>query len=159
MSAAASLISHLEQEIQWMQAINLLLSQEQELLASRQFHILEGILSEKVHLSSQLEESATARIALMDGNNTDPQKALTSFLEKCSAQDAETIRNRNATLADMLIVCRDLNMVNGQVISTCLRNSQIIVNTLTGRSEDALNVYTATGNVQSASHSNRSQKV
>jgi flagella synthesis protein FlgN len=135
--------------------------QERELLVTSQFHALEAISLEKTTLSDQLEQSAKERISLMNPANRqgDPKQFLQEFLNGCSKDEAEQINSHTKILAEKVALCRDLNSVNGQVISTNLHTREVFVNTITGNIADSLNIYTATGNVKSSSGKAHCQEV
>jgi flagella synthesis protein FlgN len=161
MQTATAVVNHLKQEIEWIQSLNTLLSQEREFLIAREYHALEAISIEKISLSEQLERSTRERIQLMNPShiNEDPKETIQTFLAGCTNLEAVQINSHNKLLAEKLLICHDLNLVNGQVIATNLHTREELINTLTGRSVDNLNVYTATGNVKSTSGNGHYQEV
>lgn len=61
---AETLITHLIQEINWVEELNTLLSEEKEILSTRQFNQLEKLAEKKQELSTKLEVSAKQRVDL-----------------------------------------------------------------------------------------------
>lgn len=155
-----ALMTHLDQEIQWVEAINLILTDEKEVLASRQFTHLEALAEKKSVLSDQLEESAKQRMVLIGHSNNEASAALAlqAFLQPCTEEEAKKINSLNNQLAEKLTLCRELNTVNGQVIASNLHARQEIVNALSGNQVDAVSVYTANGNINTASDNNHHQE-
>jgi flagella synthesis protein FlgN len=155
-----TLSSLLEQEINWIDALNILLVEEKEVLATRQFNQLEEFANKKQELSSQLEESAKQRMLLINPTNANQSAhlALKEFLQNCSAEEVTQIDALNNKLVELLARCRELNTVNGQVIANNLYVRQEIVNTLTGNKADAVDVYTANGNIQSSNNARHHQE-
>lgn len=147
------LASHLEQEIKWIKQLNALLVEEKEMLATRQFDRLEELANKKQELSAQLEKSSTERVELINKNTekTSAGLSLKEFLKKCSANEADEINKLNESLAEQLIICRDLNTVNGQVIANNIHTRQQIVSVLSGSKAEAVSVYTAAGNIKNPS--------
>lgn len=144
--------SHLEQEIKWIEALNTLLLNEKDILTTRQFNQLEEFSNNKQELANKLEDSARQRMLLIKHTNADQtaNQALKEFLKECSVEEATYIDALNNTLAECLTRCRELNAVNGQVIANNLYIRQEIVNTLSGNKTDAINVYTANGDIKSS---------
>jgi flagella synthesis protein FlgN len=144
--------SHLEQEINWIKQLNILLSEEKEVLATRQFDRLEELGDKKQDLSTKLEESAQQRM-LMLGINPDkaPSLSLKDFIKDCNKEEAAQVDKLNTELAEQLTICRESNTVNGQVIANNIHTRQQIVNALSGNKADAVAVYTASGDMKSSS--------
>jgi flagella synthesis protein FlgN len=147
-----TLAKHLEQEINWVEELNVLLSEEKTMLATNQVNLLEELANKKQALSGKIEESAKDRIELINSSNStkDIGLSLKEFLSNCSTEQANQINKLNKQLFEQLATCRELNTVNGQVISHNIHTRQQIVNALSGNHSDAVSVYTATGNIQSA---------
>ncbi|MCW8410026.1 flagellar protein FlgN [Legionella sp. PATHC035] len=154
------LSNHLEQEINWVESLNSLLAEEKEILSSRQFDRLEEFANKKQELSNKLEESAKQRMQLIHHNNpNEPMSpALSEFLKNCSADEAALINQLNSKLGEILSRCRELNAVNGQIITNNLYIRQEIVNTLSGNKGNAISVYTANGNIQSSQENTHHQE-
>lgn len=149
-SNAATVINHLNQEIQWVDALNALLIQEKECLVAREFASLEVIAENKTELSTQLEKSAEERVALMSVSypTFNPKELLQAFLMQCTAEEARMIKDCSVVLAEKLTTCRELNIVNGQVIASNLYVRQEMMNVLSGKTNNAGHVYTASGSMQ-----------
>ncbi|KTD70437.1 MULTISPECIES: flagella synthesis protein FlgN [Legionella] len=152
--------NHLEQEINWIESLNSLLVEEKEVLSSRQFNRLEEFANKKQELSNKLEESAKQRMQLINHNNPAQSMnlALSEFLKDCSVDEATLINQLNTKLAETLTRCRELNAVNGQIITSNLYIRQEIVNTLSGNKTDAISVYTSTGNIKSSQDNTHHQE-
>ncbi|WP_298622940.1 flagella synthesis protein FlgN [uncultured Legionella sp.] len=157
---AKTLIDHLEQEINWIEHLNVLLSEERTVLETRQFDQLDVLAEKKQNLSVQLEASAKQRMALINGSNVDlaPGIALQEFLKDCPANDTQQINILNNKLAEQLSICRDLNTINGQVIANNIHTRQQIVNTLSGNKTESMSVYTSNGDLKSSTDTNHHQK-
>lgn len=157
---AKTLISHLEQEINWIENLNVLLSEEKNVLVTRQFDQLDVLAEKKQNLSTQLEESAKNRMALINGSgiNIPASAALQDFVKNCSADDVSQINKLNIQLAELLTICRDLNTINGQVIANNIHTRQQIVNALAGNNNDAISVYNSNGDVKSSTDKNHYHK-
>ena len=146
------LAKHLEQEINWVEELNNLLSEEKTMLATSQFNLLEEIANKKQVLSTKIEESAKHRVDLISNSDSTKEAALSlkEFLKNCSAEEADQIDKLNHILFEKLSNCRELNSVNGQVIASNMNTRQQIVNILSGNNTDAVSVYTSTGNLKSS---------
>lgn len=145
------LADHLKQEIEWINELNDTLLEEKEVLSTRQFNKLENLADRKQSLSNKLETSSQERLKLIgDPETKSPSTFLQQFLKECSQQQTDLINNLNKELSDVLIKCRELNTVNGQVIATNLYNGEEIVNILSGSKGKDVSVYTATGNIKSS---------
>ncbi|MCL9685606.1 flagella synthesis protein FlgN [Legionella maioricensis] len=153
-----TLATHLEQEINWVEALNTLLSEEKVMLATRQFDALEELANKKQRLSDKIEESAKQRVDLISNSNTNASLSLKEFLVNCSSEETEQLNKLNNKLAELLTTCRELNNVNGQVIVNNIHTRQQIVNALSGNKVDAVSVYTATGNLKSSPDNNHHQE-
>ena len=145
-----ALCSHLEQEINWVAALNALLAEEKGLLETRQFKQLEDCASRKQDLSNKLEESAKQRLELIKKADQAIADSLKEFLKGCTEAEANQIDALNNKLAEGLTLCRELNTVNGQVIANNLYVRQEIVNALSGNKASAASVYNAHGNLTSS---------
>ncbi|CEG56418.1 flagella synthesis protein FlgN [Legionella fallonii] len=154
------LASRLEQEINWVEQLNLLLSEEKMALTTRQFDALEELANKKQALSDKIEESAKQRVALTKKNNQDTGDvaSLKEFLKSCTSEENTQISTLNNKLAEVLTICQDLNNVNGQVIVSNIHTRQQIVKALSGNTNEAVSVYTATGNLQSTPEHNHHQE-
>ena len=151
----------LQQEINWLNDLITLLSEEKKALIERQFEILESLANQKEALSASLEQSARERVELLEFtlHNNDSKSALKALLNTCSVEEAKQITELNNQLAEKILRCRELNTVNGQVITTNLNARQEIFNSISGQNNsDAINVYTASGNVKSSVESSRHQE-
>lgn len=158
---AKTLVSQLEQEINWLDSLNALLAEEKMILTTRQFNHLAELAEKKQELSSQLEDSAKQRMELMnDSNNSDKhsQVSLSDFLQNCSTEDGIQINRLNSILVEKLNLCRELNTVNGQVIANNMYTRQQIVNALSGNDSDAVSVYTSNGNLETSSENSHHQE-
>lgn len=155
-----TLANHLEQEIKWVEQLNLLLSEEKIVLTTRQFDALDELANKKQALSNQIEESAKQRVELIKNTNQESEgtASLKEYLKSCSTEENALISNLNNKLAEILTVCKDLNSVNGQVISSNIHTRQQIVKALSGNNGDAVSVYTATGNIHSTADHNHHEE-
>lgn len=152
MSIIKGLISHLEQEINWIEQLISTLSAEKIVLATRQFDQLEDLAEQKQDLTVKLEASAQQRTELM-GN-----QKLSTLLQHSSGEETQQISKLNDKLAEKLMQCRDLNTVNGQVIATNIHTRQEIVSALSGNRVDGVSVYNANGDVSAASVANHHEE-
>ncbi len=153
-----TLVSYLEQEINWIEELNILLSEEKMVLSNRQFDTLEELANKKQMLSDKIEESAKQRVDLISNSNNNASLSLKEFLINCSSEETDHLNKLNNKLAELLTTCRDLNNVNGQVIVTNIQTRQQIVNALSGNTVDAVSVYTATGNLKSSPDNHHHQE-
>lgn len=144
------LVSLLEQEINWVDVLNLLLADERQALETIDVDKLEDLATKKQELSTFLEESAKQRMDLFNVANPDApvNSTLDKFLESSSVTERNHINTLNNKLAALLVQCRELNIINGQVIATQIHSRQQIVSILSGNNTDAVGVYTATGTMQ-----------
>ena len=150
-NAAIEIIRLLTQEILWVNELITILSQEKEVLVKREFKMLDGLAHQKQALSKKLEESSNSRVNIMQTIESTTQKNVLQQLdEEGSLEEAKEIKQLSIKLADVLVQCRQLNVVNGQVISTNMHASQEIVDILSGKKEKGLDVYTATGDMGSS---------
>ncbi|MGL6036422.1 MAG: flagella synthesis protein FlgN [Legionella sp.] len=148
---APLLISQLEREINWVVQLNQLLLEEKNILAASLLDQLEGLASKKQELSQLLEQSASARMNLINHASGSPADSLDRYLQHCTTAQVTQINQLNNQLKDRLAECRELNTVNGQVIAYNIHNRQEIVNSLSGTKAAAVSVYTATGVMKSSS--------
>lgn len=158
---AQMMVNFLEQEINWIEKLNTLLSEEKIVLATRQFDQLEDLANQKQELSAKLEESARQRTTLINLSNAtseNPGLSLKEFLRNCSPDEANLINKLNNALVERLTMCRELNTVNGQVIANNIHTRQQIVNALSGNNADAMSVYTANGNLKSTTETKHHQE-
>ena len=153
-----NLASHLEQEINWVEELNTLLSEEKIVLTTRQFDALEELANKKQTLSNKIEESAKQRIDFISNSNNNVSLSLKEFLMNCPSEETNQINKLNNKLAELLATCRELNNVNGQVIANNMHTRQQIVNALSGNKVDAVSVYTATGNLKSSPDNHHHQE-
>ncbi|HRD69580.1 MAG TPA: flagellar protein FlgN [Legionella sp.] len=140
------LLTHLKQEIDWLIQLNDLLSEEKTALNTSEFNNLQTLALKKEELSAKLENSAAQRMELINNQNSN---SLKEFLAKCKPEEAKEITEHNSKLMEQLSICRELNTVNGQVIASNLHTRQQIVSALSGKKDDALNIYTSNGNIKS----------
>ncbi|WP_019216691.1 flagellar export chaperone FlgN [Legionella tunisiensis] len=122
---------------------------------------MESLAAQKQALSNHLEQSAKQRIELLEMNLHDnqPKLALQALLRACSVDEATQIQQLNNQLAEKLLSCRELNAVNGQVITSNLNTRQEIIGSLTGKNQaNATNLYTANGDVQITTETSRHQE-
>lgn len=146
-----TLTTYLKQEIAWVKELNAALEEEKQALTKREFNKLEDLANKKQNLSNKLENGSKERMNLIgDPQTQSPSAFLKEFLKQCSANDANLINALNTELADQLVICRNLNTVNGQVIATNISTSQEIVNILSGNKVKDVSVYTATGDIKSS---------
>ena len=160
MNNIAILATHLEQEINWIEELNLLLAEEKIILISRQFDLLDELANKKQVLSEKIEASAKQRVDLINNSNSSAELVLSlkEFLKNCTTAEANQINDLNNLLFERLSTCRELNTVNGQVIANNIHTRQQIVNALSGNNADAVSVYTATGNLKSSPDNNHHQE-
>lgn len=151
------LAKYLEQEISWIDELNTLLNQEKNMLTTCQFTQLEELANQKQEISNQLENSAKQRLELIKGT-TNQNQSIKDFLKQCNTEEALHIHHLNNTLKDKLIVCRELNTVNGQVIANNIHTRQEIVNTLSGNHINSVSVYTSTGDMKTSNDTNHHQE-
>ncbi|KTD62832.1 flagella synthesis protein FlgN [Legionella shakespearei] len=157
---AKTLAGYLEQEINWVEALNTLLAEERTILEASQFEQLEPLADKKHELSSKLEESARQRMELIHHSDTNTSSAvsLNEFLQGCSNSEAIHINQLHEKLVTSLATCRSLNTINGQVIASNLHTRQQIVNALSGNNAEAVSVYTANGNLKSSNDNSHHQE-
>jgi len=112
----------------------------------------------KQDLSTTLESAARERMALIGTtpNNPDPKEALLAFLKTCSTEQVSAINQLNAELAEQLTLCREQNLVNGQVIAANLHLRREIIGELNNQ---PANLYTSNGSVQVQDNADRHQEV
>jgi flagella synthesis protein FlgN len=155
------LINSLQQEINWISQLTDLLSKEKIALTERRFEELEALAQQKESLAKQIEQSAGTRIELLEisSHKNNAKLGLQTFLSQCTTEETAQITQLNSQLSEKLVLCRELNSVNGQVIATNLNTRQELINILTGQSKaEAINTYTATGDVKSMNESSRHQE-
>ncbi|WP_028389568.1 flagella synthesis protein FlgN [Legionella fairfieldensis] len=158
---AAKLTRLLQQEIQWVKELITLLTEEKTALSARQFNNLENLAEQKELLSGKLEQSAKERMELLEINHHENQAkvALQAFLTHCSAEEVSEINQLNNHLAEELTTCRELNTINGQVISSNLSRRQELITILSGQSSSAaIDIYTAHGDVKKTAESHRHEE-
>jgi flagella synthesis protein FlgN len=148
------LANHLKQEIAWLEELNKVLAEEKTILIERQFDKLEELANKKEALSNKLETSSKARMTLLgDPEKKNASSVLKEFIKKCDQADAQLINDLNNKLTAQLALCRELNTVNGQVITTNIHIREELVTILSGNKVKNTSVYTATGDIASPSKS------
>lgn len=152
MNKNIDLEAHIKQEINLVQQLNHLLSEEKNMLATRQFNQLEALADKKQELSNTLEDCAKQRTDLMG------TASLKEFLTQCTASEAEQLNTLSLQLAEELTRCRELNTVNGQVIISSIHVRQELVSIMSGSKSDAASIYSANGTMQSGSKNNHHQE-
>ncbi|KTD16979.1 flagella synthesis protein FlgN [Legionella jordanis] len=155
------LIETLETEIALLQQLIDLLNLEKQALSNRQFESLETLANQKEQVSESLESASKKRIKLLglDLNLADPKLALDEFLKRCSPEERQQISSLNQTLLEKILICRELNAVNGQVIVNNISTRQDIINALTGKDQsEAAVTYSASGSVSTSKEPNSFQK-
>ncbi len=154
----ASFLKHLQQEITWLRELNVVLAAENEALRQSKFDDLEQLSVNKQILSEKLEKSASDRVTLVNGNIDTTQNTFEGLIKQCTPDESLMLNQLNAELAEQLVTCRDLNAVNGQVISSNLVTREEMVNILTGNQLKNIGLYNAEGNMQSASDGGHHQE-
>lgn len=157
----AKLINSLQQEVNWIGELIVLLSQEKHALSERRFSDLEDLALQKESLAKKIEHSAGERIELLEisSHKNNAKLSLQAFLSQCSAEEARQITEFNNQLSEKLVICRELNSVNGQVIASNLNTRQELIHILTGQTKaNAINTYTATGSVQTNNEPSQHQE-
>lgn len=149
-SDVQQLVNHLKQEIAWVEELNHTLVEEKELLTLRQFNELEVLAEKKQALSNQLETSSKNRMELIgDPDTQSPSAFLQQFLSHCTKDEARIVDQLNQKLAELLVTCRESNIINGQVIATNIHTHKEMVSILSGNRTKDVSVYTATGDIKS----------
>lgn len=149
----------MEQEISWIEELNHLLAEEKMILSTRQFDALADLASKKEVLSSQIEVSAKQRVELINQSSESKEVlSLKEFLKDCNAEESNLINRLNSKLLETLTTCRELNNVNGQVIVSNIHIRQQIAQALAGNKNDAVSVYTSTGNIKSSGENSHHQE-
>lgn len=149
----SQLITFMQQEIQWISELNALLHQEKTALNESQFDQLEDLANKKQALSEHLDKSTKAKMALLgDPQAQSPKDSLQEFIKTCSKAQAAQISTLNNELAALLIQCRELNTVNGQVVATNIHIRHEMVSILSGHKPSDVSLYTATGDIKSPTH-------
>jgi len=147
------LIKFLQQEITMLDSLLTLLSDEKQTLIDRNYESMEKLAVEKEKISALLERSGKDRVDLLqvDKFDNEPKKALQAFLQQTSQQEAQQINQLNTQLAEKIGLCREKNLINGQVIVANINTRQEIVNILSGHNpETAINLYNSTGTVKNS---------
>lgn len=140
---SALLATLLQQEIQWVEQLHGLLSNEKNALATRQFSDLDELAQQKQELSEKLEASAAKRASIQGS-----LASLNEFLKNATSQEAQQLNQLSLKLGETLAACRELNTVNGQVIANNIHSRQEIVNILSGISDTMASVYSSKGTLQ-----------
>ncbi len=158
---ATQLIQCFQMEISLLQALIEVLQKEKELLTNRNYSDLESIAQQKEELSSQLESHTKERLHLLNIEST-PEASRTqlqTFLLQCSDSEKAQIQQLNEQLTELLMICREQNTVNGQVISANIHLRKDILDSLSGKqSQNTTNRYTSTGNLDTNGESTRHQE-
>lgn len=152
-------VTHLEQEILWVSELNRLLATEKETLSASRFSELDHLANQKQTLSEKLETSANERVQLL--KTATAKKESASFIDlfkHCSALEVIKINQLNNQLAEKLMLCKELNAVNGQVISNNLHTRQEMINVLSGQQNNTTPIYNASGDVKTAMANTHHQK-
>ncbi|MFT4059881.1 MAG: flagellar protein FlgN [Legionella sp.] len=148
------LCDRLQEEIKWVESLNVLLAEEKTLLETRQFNQkLEDCASQKQDLAQKIENSAKVRMQIINktDNNQHTSVRLNEFLEDYSPTESTQVTNLHKKLAEVLATCFELNSVNGQVIAHNRYIRQELVNALSGNKASAINIYNAHGTLSSDS--------
>ncbi|KTD64809.1 flagella synthesis protein FlgN [Legionella spiritensis] len=153
-------ISLLEHEIALADSLIKVLEEEKIALTERQFEQLENLSETKQSLAGQLEDAQKRLMQLVGQTDiTRYKQSLHDFLITCSQECADKINVLNNEFAEKLNLCREINLVNGQVITSNLVTRREIVSALTGQENAGKpDTYTASGNVKPTAGSIRHQK-
>lgn len=155
----AQLAQYIQNEINLVATMNGLLQEEKETLIKREFDLLQELSNKKQELSLQLEENAKLRMNLLGYNTSNvPNQVLNEFLKDCPDSEVSRIHELNNKLLDQLALCRELNAVNGQVITANISIRQQIIDALSGKLPGDDHVYTATGVVKNTSGATHYEK-
>jgi|GEM_PF-5980238 len=159
-SKVQGLVKHLEQEIQWIEQLNVILTEEKQVLTTLRFDELEQIADNKQSITDKLEQSAKERMTLLFGDSSKKNEklAMKEILSTCTAEEANTLNDLNNKLAENLLLCRELNTVNGQVIASNMHTRQEIVKALSGNKSEAVSVYNANGDLNSTADASHHQE-
>lgn len=136
------------------------LNVETESLKKREFQHLDSLSKQKSQISQQLEQNFAKRRQLLQqfGTSDDPLELTQILIKQLSAEQAKKIAQSNQQLEAKLSQCRHMNVVNGQVIAVNLASHQQVNNLLSGNKGPA-NTYSASGQIQAVSNSNRHQEI
>lgn len=145
---AQQLINCMHHEIELLAQLNRHLLDEKQALVKRDFSALEQFASQKETISEQLSQAATKRVELMgSGGTTEDSNAMQLFLKTCTPQEIAQINPLKTQLADQIKICRDQNLVNGQVIVSNMNTRKEIIGALQGKDLRNTGTYTAKGEI------------
>ena len=159
-----TVVASLQQEVEWVKALNDVLLKEKEALEHNQFEQLTTFAETKKTLSENLEKSTKNRLEHMqiDPNNpTAHKEAFQKFLHSLPQEQASTIQQLNAALSEQLKLCGERNTVNGQVIATNFVARKALVENLTSNADKDENqaTYDSQGDVKKNPRSGNYQEV
>lgn len=154
-SASQQLITSLKSEIASLADLNSILTAETTLLLEKNYSQLEAISTQKDVLSQKLETDAKARMALIGAdpiNKKNAVNALAEFTKGLDEAEIQQINDLNEDLKNKLIICRELNSKNAQLISAQIHVRKELIEILQGQTNNkASNIYTSTGSVEGKS--------
>jgi flagellar biosynthesis protein FlgN len=144
------LLQVLEADIDLIDALVQVLEEEKQALSERKFESLEHIALNKNTLMQQIDLNFQNRITVLkkysDDADSDYQSLLSNYLNSIESGQSELLATLNNSLEEKLAICRDINAVNGQVISVNLNNRQQILDIVAGRNDQE--TYSASGKIQ-----------
>ena len=161
-NTANQLIECFQTEISILKDLIEILQQEKDHLSKRNFSDLESIAERKESLSSQLESHTKERLNILNIQSTpeSARKQLQALLQEYSEHERTQVQQLNEQLTELLMICREQNTVNGQVISANIHLRKDIIDSFSGKqSQNTTNRYTATGNLDTNGDSTRHQEV
>lgn len=96
-----------------------------------------------------MEKSTKNRLLLIGASESNPpQEALQKYLKTISPEEASVLTKISKELSEQIILCQELNTINGQAIATNIHMRQEIVKVLSGNTEKDASTYTATGDIK-----------
>lgn len=153
-SKGQQFIEVLHQENTYINQLMNTLIEEKESLSKRDFTHMQELAVKKDNLSNLLEESSKKRLAILNAQADTAKDALNSLINSLNQEEATLVKQLNQELTNKITACRELNAINGQVITSNLNTRREIVDVLTGKdTKTAINTYSSSGNLRTHSES------
>jgi flagella synthesis protein FlgN len=149
----------IESDLADVESLIALLEREKAILSERQFEELPTLVEQKQSKMKCLEENFKRRVDYLTNSHDGDTylECLNSYINTLAPEQREPIIQLNQQLEQALAKCRDLNTINGQVISVNLNNHAQLMNIIQGKPTQA--TYDAKGNIQRQAQQTKHQEI
>ncbi len=147
---SAQILTLIQSDLSYAEALAALLQREQEALASRQRQVMSELLDEKVALLNNIDRNAGERYQLLQALGCETNELAWQTL--IESQNDEKINQTWRQLQDVLAECKKYNAINGKVIARSRQSLNKLIHILRGQIH-ATETYNQKGSTEGAYHS------